>query len=346
MRARVAITCAAAALVFAAGDARADDNAARQHFEAGKKLRDEGDCTRAIPEFDRSVAAEKSIGAYYNLGYCHEQLAHRQEAYEAYKNAQQLASQKKDDRLREISGALAALLETPHIRLVLPQPLPPGIEIRVDDLLVPPSVYSAETVIFTKGTKTHTVHVAAPGHEERREVVETKQVKPIELRRAVVKDAPPPPPVVPPPKTETEGGWTWQHWTGLGVAAVGVGLFTIGSVMFISYRIEEPSLLRKYNAAAACTPKAAGSTTICDDAAAEKLRQDLKQQYNDTEQTAQDQTPIMVATAIGGALMIGGGLLLYLTAPKSTAASEPLKGLRVAPMIGGTVQGAALGGTF
>ena len=343
MRLGVATGCVIAALfVLSASEAHADGNGARQHFEAGKKLRDEGDCARAIPEFEQSLAAEPSIGAHYNLGYCHEQLSHRQQAYEAYKSAQQLASAKKDDRLREISGALAALLETPHIRLVLPQPLPQGIEIRVDDALVPATFYAAETVVFTKGAKTHTVTVTAPGYEERREVVETRQVKPIELRRAAPKVSPGVP-VTPPPKTEG-GGWSWQHWTGLGVGAVGIGLFTVGSVMFVSYRIDESSLLRKYEAAASC-PKAAGSVSRCADASKDAERQDLRRRYNENEEQASDDAPVMLATVIGGALMIGGGLVLYLTAPKSSSA-EPRRGLHFAPILGATTRGAALGGTF
>ena len=343
----IAIAFAAAVLVFAAGDARADSDTARRHFEAGKKLRDEGDCTRAIPEFDQSVAAEKSIGAYYNLGYCHEQLAHRQEAYEAYRTAQQLASAKKDDRLREISGALAALLETPHIRLVLPQPLPAGIEIRVDDELVPSTIYAAETVVFTKGTKTHSVSVSAPGYEERREIVDSKQVKPIELRRGTTRPTTETAPRAAdtPPRAEG-GGWTWQHWAGLGVGAVGVGLFTLGSVMFISYRIEEPDLLKRYEDANRC-PKAANSD-LCSDPTRDAERVAARERYNTSEEEARDRAPLMLGSAIGGALMIGGGVLLFLTARSSPTSSTtaPLEGLRITPIVGATTSGAAVGGTF
>ena len=345
MRHRIAIACAAAALVFVATDARADSETARKHFDAGRKLRDQGDCAHAIAEFDRSLAAERSIGAYYNLGYCHEQLSRRQEAHEAYKNAQQLASTRKDDRLREISGALAALLETPHIRLVLPQPLPEGIEIRVDGELVPARFHSAETVVFTTGAKSHSVVVTAPGYEERRELVAIKEVRPIELRPASAREVstPAPPPAVPPSKAD-DGGLTWQHWTGLGVGAVGVGLFTVGSVMFISYRIDEASYAERHDQADACEKLVPG-TDPCKDPELDARRKTAKAEYNAIERDGRDRAPIMAGTAIAGALMIGGGILLYLTAPKSTPA-EPRRGLSIVPILGAGLRGAAVSGSF
>jgi tetratricopeptide (TPR) repeat protein len=345
MRRGIVIGFLLPSLLLASGAHAGDADSARRHFEAGKKLRDEGDCVRAIPEFDRSIAADKSIGGYYNLGYCHEQLGHRQEAYEAYKQAQQLASAKKDDRLREISGALASLLETPHIRLVLPQPLPEGIQITVDDHLVPSNLYSAETVIFTKNVKSHNVSVSAPGYEERRETVDTKQVKPIELRHASAKTAEPlPPPPPPPPKTE-DGGWPWQRWTGLGIATVGVGLLTTGSVMYLSYRIDESDLSDRVTTASACAKRQAGEPH-CANAIEEQRRLDARRANNENEQDARDRAPLMATLAIAGGAMIGGGLLLFLTAPKSNAPKSITTGLRVLPLVGPTTQGAALTGMF
>lgn len=345
------IACASAAFLFAAPDARADGDSARKHFEAGRRLRDAGDCARAIAEFDKSISAERSIGAYYNLGYCHEQLSHRQEAHDAYVNARQLASVKKDDRLREISGALAALMETPHIRLVLPQPLPAGTEIRVDDQLVLPAFYAAETVVFTTPAKTHTVIVTAPGYEERRETVDVKQVKPIELRRPAPKAAPPPErtpvpvsaPVDGSPKTD-DGSWTWQHWAGLGLGAVGVGLFTFGSVKFISYRIDEANYGERHDQADACAK--VPNTTRCADPVLEDRRRKARAEYTSVETEGRDQAPVMAGAVIAGALMIGGGILLYLTAPKSAAASSPARGWRFAPVVGADIRGATFGGTF
>lgn len=332
------LSCAAALLVSSSAVARNDTDTARQHFEAGKKLRDDGDCTRAIPEFEKSIAAEKSVGGYYNLGFCHEQLGHRQLAYEAYKNAQQLASARKDDRLREISGAIASLLERPHIRLVLPQPLPEGIQITVDGQLVPENFYQAETVVFTNDDSTHLVVVTAPGYEERRETVETKQVKPIELR----KPSPTQLMTSPPPVRVESPSWTWQHWAGLGAIAGGAGLFTVGTVMFLQYQSREAKLRRLFEAANTCD---ADGVPGCEPEEARR-RLDLKDEYEANEARAEENAPIMLGTVIGGALMMAGGVFLFVTAPKETAAS-PAKGqTRVAPMLGTSRQGLVIEGVF
>jgi len=331
-------SCVVALLMGSSSVAHGDTNTARRHFEAGKKLRDEGDCARAISEFEKSIEAEKSVGGYYNLGFCHEQLGRRQEAYEAYKSAQQLASAKKDDRLREISGAIASLLERPHIRLVLPQPLPDGIQITVDDKLVPERFYQAETVIFTNDAATHVVVVTAPGYEKRREVVETKQVKPIELRRPTpTRLAPSPPPV----RVE-KPSWTWQHWTGLGSMVVGAGLFTVGTVMFVQYRSKEAKLRREFEVANRCDADGIPGCTGTED----QQRKDLKARYEANERSADRRAPTMLGTVIGGGLMMAGGVFLFLTAPKSTVASPATGRTRVAPMFGASGQGLLIEGTF
>ena len=346
MRGGVVLGCALVGLLVGETEARADMETARRHFEAGKKLRDAGDCTRAIAEFERSVAADESIGGHYNLGYCHEQLLHRQDAYEAYKRAQHLASVKKDERLREISGALAALLQTPHIRLVLPQPLPDGLRIEVDGRLVPETFHAAETVVFIeRASRAHSVRVTAPGYEERRALVENRQVRPIELRRSI-ETTTTPAPIAPPP--DGGSGSTWQHWTGLGVGATGVALFTVGSAMFVSYLIEERDLGRQYDAANRCDkrPGKNGESDPCSDPSAEAVRLNRERSYMANEDDAKKQAPLILGTTIGGALLVGGGLVLYLTAPRPRAHAATDTRVQVLPILGTTTRGVALTGTF
>jgi hypothetical protein len=355
MRGGLVTICTAAALFLASAPAAgADLDAVRRHFEAGKKLRDEGDCTRAIPEFEQSLAADKSIGAYYNLGYCHEQLGHRHDAYEAYSNARHLASKKKDDRLREISGALAALLETPHVRLVLPQPLPEGIQIRVDDELVPASSYAAETVVFTKGGASHTVLVTAPGYEERREVVETKQVKPIELHRAAPKPA-----VSEQALKDESRGWTWMHWTGVGLAGAGVIASGLAVYFLLDYLPERSRL------DGALTAHPCGSDGSCqrteeldkpetpqnEHEDAKRSAAALRTENNDLESDIKLKGYSLAA--VGGALMVSG-VVAYLFAPRgetarpAPAATTPTSKLHinVVPRFGQREQGLSIVGAF
>ena len=361
MRPRFVMICTLAALLSASAAARADTSAARKHFEAGKKLRDGGDCLRAIPEFDKSLAADASVGGYYNLGYCHEQLAQRQEAYEAYKRAQALASAKKDERLREVSGALAALLETPHIRLVLPKPLPEGLRITVDDRLVPEAFYATETVVFTSNAKHHSVRVTAPGFEERREVVETKGVKPIELRPPPEETAAPAPTPMPaPPPREQARGWTWQHWTGVGLA--GAGLVTgVVALAFVLDYLGERSDLDKRIADQPCGPDVSCQQNEAldrpetpqnehDDAVARAALLRAENNRLESDITLKGYS----LGAIGGGLIVAG-VVVYLLAPSASAsaaaesAAEPRSDrvrFSVVPRLGPRERGLSLVGTF
>lgn len=315
-------------LLFSSPALGAEVDAAKRHFEAGKRLRDDGDCGKAISEFEKSLEADKSVGAYYNLGFCNEQLGKRQEAYAAYTSARDLASTKKDDRLREISGALAALLETPHVRLALPNPLPEGFSLTIDDERVPASLYQPETVIFTPKTKkAHEVVAMAPGYETRRETVDNKQLKAIELSKpqpkpvVVVKEVHPP-----------DTSWSTGHYLGLGLIGAGAISVTIGGIVGVNYLIKEGNLKDRYNAAVAA--KGASS----------KEAVDLANEYNANEQTARDNTPFVIGAFIGGALLVGGGIFLFVVSPKTV---RPAAGsLHLTPSLSPRNAGLSLSGSF
>jgi hypothetical protein len=314
---------------------------ARQHFDEGKKRRDAGDCTGAVPEFEKSLASEKSIGAYYNLGYCHDQLGHRQDAYDAYKRGQELASSKKDERYREISGALAALLETPHIRLVLPQQLPDGFQIKVDDEVIPPSLYANETVIFTNTAKPHSVVATAPGYEERHETVENKQLRPIELHRAEVKEA-----MVPVPPAESKKHFTTGQWVGLGTLGTGiVGGLVLGGFA-IAYAVERSDL----DAELETSPCKGGASHLCEpgEPASEQGKvNDLVARNNDAEQGIRSKA---LAIGIPSAFLVAIGATIFVLARpaperKTTTGTWYLLPRMDPRSASGTV-GATFGGSF
>ncbi|HVJ90855.1 MAG TPA: hypothetical protein VM580_13715, partial [Labilithrix sp.] len=313
MRWSIVLLAATSAFLCFPQYASADVALARQYFEAGKKLRDQGDCARAIPKFEQSLAADESVGGYYNLGYCHEALAHRQEAYDSYKRGQQLASAKKDDlRHRELSGALAALLETPHIRLVLPEPLPEGIQIHVDGQLVDDAFYANETIVFTSDEPTHTVVVSAPGFEERRVTMETKSVRPIELHRPVPK-------VPAPARTEAPRRWTWQHWTGVGLAGAGVVTGGVLLYFFLDYLPERSRLDRELSRHPCGTDALCGAGEAGDNPAtpnvleadpmARESARSLRQRNNNLE----DDINVKAITlgTVAGAILVAGGLVYF-----------------------------------
>lgn len=364
MRARrsllvLAFTSAVLAGGSIAGPAHADGDAdgARKHFEAGKKLRDDNDCTKAIPEFEKSLRADKSIGAYYNLGFCLEQLGKRQEAYDAYRRGRDMASAKKDDRLKEISGALAALLETPNVRLVLPQPLPPGFQLTVDGETVAPELYQTETVVFTKSAATHDVRATAPGYDETVVKVDTKQLKAVELKQpgAGTKGT-----ETPPPRVKTH--WPWERWAGAGMFLGGIGIGSIGAIMAITYKVDVESTEQEAaSAARACTP--AGTVEACnglpppdkqtpDQRAKQQNFQDKANANNLRDKLGRKQVPIMITLGVAGLLAAGVGVYVFLTnppepdVPQSAKKGPPKPKPVFLPVISPTMTGGTLALTF
>jgi hypothetical protein len=332
MRSSVTLVCAALLVLASAGRAHADPESARHSFERGKELRDKGDCAHAIPEFEKSIAAERSIGAFYNVGFCYEQLGDRQSAYEAYRQAQQLASGKKDDRIAEISGAIGVLLEAPHIRLAFSQQLPAGLQIKVDDEVVPSGTYHAETYVFTRPGRVHNVVVSAPGYEERHETVETMALRLIELKRATH--------VEPTVETSTPiwSRFTTQQWVGIGLAGAGVIAEGLVVVFAIDHFHQRDALFDEIHQNNCHVEE---SNLVCAPGVSQETGDRLRKE-NDTLIT-DSITRGVVLGSIGGALIVTGVVLFVLGRRETNATGFNVK---VAPQVGRYVQGLSIGGTF
>src|SRR5690606_3808231 len=116
----------------------------------------------------------------------------------------------------------------------------------------------------------------------------------------------------------------------------------VGTVMFLYYKSRETKLRRLFDAANKCD---ADGVPGCEPAEAAR-RLDLKDLYEKNEALADENAPIMLGTVIGGALMMAGGVFLFVTAPKGAAASPPTGYTRVAPVVGASQQGLVIEGVF
>jgi hypothetical protein len=343
--ARVRLGSLAIFAVFTAyvGTARADGDAARVHFDEGKRLRDAGDCEHAIPAFTKSVAAEKSIGGYYNLGYCHEQRGARQEAYAAYRQALQLASAKRDDRARELAAALQSLLETPHVRLALPDPIPPGLELRVDDQRVPSEMLETETVVFTKPVNTHAVVVNAPGYETWRANIDSKAaLKVVDLHRST-------PPDATPAQTGSSEQWPWQAYAGLGLGVAGLAMVGVGLVAGVSwlhdYNNQSSSLENEFNGEA-CDNKQAHGLPVCTQ---DIINQQVgtKNKYDDTVSTGRLHLALDAGILLAGGVMVVGGTYWFLQSTTTRERASPARGsLSILPAFDASRAGIVARGIF
>lgn len=111
---------------------------AAQHFEAGRRQVRADRCDLAVPEFQESLAASGSVGAWLNLGECQEMLGRLEEAYDAFRSAQALAAELRDDRLT-VARASAERVESKALRVVVrPPSKTEGLSIELDGAHVAP----------------------------------------------------------------------------------------------------------------------------------------------------------------------------------------------------------------
>jgi tetratricopeptide (TPR) repeat protein len=341
MRRRLAMLVFGVALA-SSSPALADGAEAGKAFDEGRKLRDQKDFDKAASAFERSVAAEPSIGAYYNLAFSYEQLGRTRDALDAYRKALKLAKEKGDPREKESNDAIAKLLETHNYVTVLVSDeadKTAGVRIVVDGEVVPQKQLKGE--VFRSGTQ-HEVVISAPGRKDRRVAVANRQHVTVTLGEVHDGASSPPPP--PPPPVESHGeGWGWQKWTGVGLGVAGVGALVVGAVFTADYFSTRSDILERFNKLCKSGCPSCGSTTPTPTTMA-------LGKLNEEAQANEDRAPLRQAIAYGvGGLLLVGGVYLFVTAPSgSTEASPPASGLRVrvVPQVGVRDNGLSVVGTF
>lgn len=350
MQRRLAVLVLGAALA-SSSPALADNTEAGKAFDEGRKLRDQRDFEKAAAAFERSVAAEPSIGAYYNLAFSYEQLGRTRDALDAYRKSQKLAKDKGDPREKEASEAVSKLLDTHnYVTLVVSDDVErmAGVRVAVDGEAVPPRQLRGE--VFRSGTQ-HEVVVTAPGRRERRTTGANKQ--PITVSVGEVEPtAPPSPPPAPPPAETSSGGWGWQKWTGAGMIGAGAGGVAFSLIRIFSYLSDESSLDSARRDAIKNCVEGGGRISKCDgDANSPRVQvaNDALTAWNANEQSAKDGAPLTIGVGVVGALLIGGGIYLFATAPSAAEQGPPPPNtlrMHVVPQVGGRDTGLSVVGTF
>ncbi len=111
---------------------------ATQRFDAGRLHVQAGRCDLAVPEFQESIEAHGSVGAWLNLGECQEILEQLEDAYDAFRSAQALAAELRDTRLA-VARASAERVESKALRVVVRTPSKAeGLSIEIDGAQVAP----------------------------------------------------------------------------------------------------------------------------------------------------------------------------------------------------------------
>ena len=360
---RVLFGLAFAAGVALASPAAAQGNAeANKAFDEGRKLLDAKDFAGALGAFVRASKLEPSVGAFYNIGACHEQLGQLREAREAYVEAREIATRKQDARLGDVREALDKLLAThAWVKVDVDGAVAraDGLDIKVDRSPLSPALFNAE-VFTTTDKPEHEIVIRAAGRKPVTLVVRDRGTAIAVLGEpenaasnvaAPVREVP----AGKPPGAEAEAstdGWGWKHWTGISAIVVGAAGITYGVVRLVSYSSDEGDLDAARRDACGITSSAAsGQCTSAQLPAFDAANA----AYTRNEDDMKGDAPLVGILGGVGLGLIGGGIYLLATARSGSAergrearaAGSPSKRepIRLLPQLGRRT-GFVLSGSF
>ena len=334
---------------------------ALKHFLAGKAHRDSGDCKSAITELDISIAKEKSIGAFYNLGFCHEKVGNKKLALFNYKEAEKLAKERGDDRQREIGAQIRFFFEqTVHIRLALPPSAPPDLKVLIDGETLPNEEFEGLQIYFPPSKKlTYELRITASDYEDIKQTIDSATVDQKRAVTVTLKKVGENVVIKPEPRII---GQKWGPFQYLGLGLIAVGAVGIGysGVAFAAYSADKDNIFKKFTDAEAAAKGCPSDAPMKDPESTcgknVATREDLRFAYNENERKANEDKILWLSFSIGGALAIAGGVLLIVAGPRTdvystdagaTAKAEPPKPtIRIVPALTPHQQSLSLVGTF
>jgi hypothetical protein len=356
--------------------------AATLSFDKGRALMKEKKYAEACAAFEQSQKLDPQIGTLYNLGACYAQLGKIASAWTAYREVGQRdtnAGRKKEAnrRAKELEPKLPKLL-------LAIAPAPPGLAVAMNGIdvtglvgtetPVDPAEYKLKATapgyaawettakIGAEGkTFTIAIELRRPGAKEPIKPAPAKPAPAAETKPAASRPTPivepRPAPAKPAPAAETgpapalagsgssSGGGSGQAgdlaersptsgrpgWPRRKQIALALG---IGGAASLATGFVFGSLARgKWNDARALC----GGDAICDDPA-------TLAQGNALVDDARMRANLSTGLVLGGAVLLGAGAALWLTAPSPRPASDTA--LRIAPQLGPSHAGVMLGGRF
>ena len=289
---KAAIALAIAALVIGrAAPARADDTTiAESLFQQGLTAMERGEYARACGLLGESQRLDPGGGTLLNLALCQERAGKIATAWARYHDALGIARRDaREDRITFASEHIR-LLEPrlPRLAISMNEPLA-GARAKVDGVDLAASAWETPSPI---DPGQHVLRVEAPGHAPWTTTVavgeaETRRVTVPRLSPAAMMEVTP----APPGRTQRILGWSL---TGVGGSAVIAGA-VLGAL----------AIGAESTADASCP-----GTGACSDP-----------RGLDASSRARSFSTAATISAIGGAIVLAGGIVLLLTAPSSPAAA-------------------------
>ncbi|HLM73529.1 MAG TPA: hypothetical protein VK459_12580, partial [Polyangiaceae bacterium] len=290
------------------GLAHADSATADRLFREAKSLMSQKRYTEACPKLAESHRAEPSGGTILHLAYCHKEEGRIATAYKELEEAVLFAIRdKRDDREKAAKTLMTELApKIPKLSIVVvPEVMRlPGIEVKRDGVLVPPSEWGSPMPV---DPGQHTVTAWAPGRKPLLKTVDLRgdaatgsvTISAIDMDPSLKADSGAKSPQATPTAAPNKGGGFGTQRKiavvtgGLGLVALGVGT---------AFGI-------KAAGAKSASDDHCESNNICDDEGI-KLRADGIAWGN-----------LATGFFIGGGVATAAGVVIYLTAPSGGRAS-------------------------
>jgi hypothetical protein len=268
-------------------------------FQSGIELIERGRVAEACAKFDASYRVEATLGTLFRLADCYDRIGRTASAWALFSEVKSRAEATDQPARAAMAAARVADLESRLFKLSLNVQRgsgPPGLELRMNDVVIPEASWGLELPVDPGLQR---LQLSAPGHRTWSATVSietqpgTLRVNVPELQREEPKLVPLKPAVPAPEPAPTP---PYPSWLGYSVGGVGlVGLTIAGVFAFRAHDLDQKSLdhCSRENANA-CTPRG-------------------KQLRDDAQQVA----TLSSAFAVGGAVLLAGGVTLVLLRPSA-----------------------------
>jgi len=286
-------------------------------FNAGRSLLEAGEYADACPKFAESQKLAPGLGVTLYLADCYERLGRTASSLAEFRRAVQIASARGDKR-GLIASQRAATLENRVPQLVIvvtPTAREQGVTVTRDGESVPSTQWDTPAAIDPGD---HEIIVSAPSKVTRHLTAKLAAQKGVITTMVEGLDDPP---VAPPESslssaatTASAKAPTTQKWIGVAVGVAGVVGLGVGAI----FGVVTLSKLHQSN------EDDCNSMDQCN-AAGMGLRQDALHFGNAS-----------TAAFVAGGVALAGGVVLFLTAPKS---GSPSAGLAIEPLLSPEVMG-------
>jgi hypothetical protein len=303
----------------AAGDEERDAAAARTLFFEGRELAAKGDYEAACPKFEESQRLQPGIGTLFNLADCWEHVGRTASAWARFLDVAALAQRSQQYDREQVARQRAAELEPKLARLTVEIAEPvEGLELRRSGLVIGRALWNTPVPVDPGA---YTITASAPSKRAFSVAIqidpserETVQVPPLEaMPLAPVAPAPaaaPPVAPAPPPPPAVDRSFEQRSTPTLVYVLGGVALagLAVGTTFGLIARSKNEDALAK------CTGGRDGNE--CSDAEEERAHNELVNDAKDARTVA------LVSLAIGGAALIGGGVVFFLQPAPSRSAEQ------------------------